>query len=68
MQAFGSMLQQNQSLTELDISECVIDIDTVCYLAEGLHHNTLETEKARHEDEFFPSLSSNRTEGSKSNG
>ena len=44
MQAFASMLQQNRSLTEVDISECFInevyDADCICCLARVLHTNT----------------------------
>ena len=44
MQAFASMLQQNRSLTEVDISECFInevyDADCICCLVRVLHTNT----------------------------
>ena len=44
MQAFASMLQQNQSLTKVDISHCSIDSDSACCLARALHSNTTLTE------------------------
>ena len=43
MQAFASMLQQNQSLTKVDISRCSIDSDSACCLARALHSNTTLT-------------------------
>ena len=43
MQAFASMLQQNQSLTEVDISDCNIGSDSACCLARALHDNTTLT-------------------------
>ena len=44
MQAFASMLQQNQSLTKVNISCCSIRSDTVSFLAKALHSNTTLTE------------------------
>ena len=44
MQAFASMLQQNQSLTKVNIKHCSIDSDSVCCLAKALHSNTTLTE------------------------
>ena len=43
MQPFASMLQQNQSLTKVDISRCDIDSDSACCLARALHSNTTLT-------------------------
>ena len=43
MQAFVSMLQQNQSLTKVDIEDCGIDIDCACYLARAFYNNTTLT-------------------------
>ena len=43
MQAFASMLQQNQSLTKVNISNCSIDSDCACCLARALHSNTTLT-------------------------
>ena len=43
MQYFTSMLQQNQSLTKVDISNCSIDSNCACYLAMALHSNTTLT-------------------------
>ena len=40
MQAFASMLQQSQSLTEVDITSCDIDGYRACCLARALHSNT----------------------------
>ena len=40
MQAFASMLMQNQSLTKVDISRCSIDSTYACCLARALHCNT----------------------------
>ena len=45
MQAFASMLQHNQSLTEIDVSSCTIDSDfytsnCISYLTRALHTNT----------------------------
>ena len=40
MQAFASMLQQSQSLTEVDITSCDIDGERACCLARALHSNT----------------------------
>ena len=39
MQAFVSMLQQNQSLTCVDIRDCSIDRDSACCLARMNHNN-----------------------------
>ena len=44
MQAFASMLQQNQSLTKVEIRGCNIDSDSACCLARALHSNTTLTE------------------------
>ena len=41
MQAFASMLQQNRSLTKVDISLCNIDSGIACCLARALHSNTM---------------------------
>ena len=43
MQAFVSMLQQNQSLTKVRISNCSIDSDSACCLARALYSNTTLT-------------------------
>ena len=43
MQAFTPMLQQNQSLTKVDISYCKIDSDCACCLASALRSNTTLT-------------------------
>ena len=43
MQAFASMLQQNQSLTEVNITYCAIDRDSICCLARALLSNTTLT-------------------------
>ena len=43
MHAFASMLQQNQSLTTVDIRDCSIDSDSACCLARALHSNTTLT-------------------------
>ena len=40
MQALTSWFQQNQSLTNLDISWCKIDSRSICCLARALHSNT----------------------------
>ena len=44
MQAFASMLQQNQSLTKVHIIDRSIDSDSACCLARALHSNTTLTE------------------------
>ena len=43
-QAFAFMLQQSQSLTEVDISNCNIHSDSACCLARALHNITTLTE------------------------
>ena len=43
MQAFASMLQNNQSLTKVYIRVCSIDSDSACCLARALHSNTTLT-------------------------
>ena len=43
MQAFASILQQNQSLTTVNITSCDIYSDTACCLARALHSNTILT-------------------------
>ena len=40
MRAFASMLKHNQSVTEVDISNCNIDGEIACCLAGGLFSNT----------------------------
>ena len=44
MQAFASMLQQNQSLTKVNVTDCSIDSASACCLARALHSNTTLTE------------------------
>ena len=43
MRAFASMLQQNQSLINVDISLCNIDSDSACCLVKALYSNTALT-------------------------
>ena len=43
MQAFAYMLEQNQSLIKVNISNCNIDSDGTCYLARALLSNTTLT-------------------------
>ena len=43
MHAFASMLQQNKSLIQVDISRCKIDSDCACCLAKALYINTTLT-------------------------